>query len=65
MQIVTKRIQTDKNVWTFDVSIQGKQPRILNIYGDITNREALNEAVDKLIDELNLRNLFPKTMSTA
>lgn len=47
MPTITKTIRTEKNVWTFDVSMPPSgEPRILRIYGDITNGPALYEAID-------------------
>lgn len=42
-------IRTPKNVWTFDVSLpKGGTPKVLRTYGDVTNREALDEALVQL-----------------
>lgn len=56
MTTVSRTIRTDKNVWTFDVSIDGdknRNARILRVFGDVTNEKALMEAADKCLSEFN------------
>lgn len=49
MATVTHTIRTDKNVWTFDVSLPPSgDARILRIYGDVTNKANLDEAIEAL-----------------
>lgn len=49
MATVTHTIRTGKNVWTFDVSLPPSgEARILRIYGDITNKPNLDEAIAAL-----------------
>ena len=53
MPTITKTIRTAQNVWTFDVSMPPSGvPRILRIYGDITNGHALAEAIDLCKQEI-------------
>lgn len=49
MTTVTHTIRTDKNVWTFDVSLPPSgEARILRTYGDVTNKANLEEAIEAL-----------------
>ncbi len=56
MPTVTKTITTERNTWTFDVSLpKGGTPKVLRIHGDVTDKKALDEAIEKLKEELNLQ----------
>lgn len=47
-------IRTDKNTWTFDVSLpQGGTPKVTRIYGDVTDRDALGEALKMLRETID------------
>jgi phosphomannomutase len=55
MTTVTKRITTEKNTWTFDVSMPPSgAAKILRVYGDVTDKDALNEAIDRLAEQVAL-----------
>lgn len=44
-------IRTTKNVWTFDVSLPPSgAAKVLRTFGDVTDRPALDEALEKLKD---------------
>jgi hypothetical protein len=46
MTTKTYTIRTAKNVWQFDVSLPtGGVPKVMRTYGDVTNREALDDAL--------------------
>lgn len=53
MPTVSKTIRTEKNVWTFDVSMpKDGVVKIMRIYGDVTNKQNLDEAIEALKEEL-------------
>jgi len=53
MATITREVRTTRNVWQFDVTLgKDREPTIIRIYGDVTNREALNEAIDLLLTDL-------------
>lgn len=45
------RIQTDRSTWAFDSKQFDTELRVYRVYGDVTDQEALEEAVERLAEK--------------
>ena len=54
MPTITGKITTEKSTWTYDVSIPaGGTAKVLRVYCDVTDKAALDEALEKLAQEIH------------